>query len=184
MRWSRPGQPVVHVAGDATREVEVAVPEARVGLLSRASASVTLWADPDRVYPAHLRELSPQADPVARSFTARYTIDAPADAARLGMSATVRLADAAPEDGVSVPLSAVWYEGDQAHVWRAGKASERVRAVPVDVRRLTSETAVVDGELAVGDLVVSLGAHRLDAETPVRVVLHGNEASVTVGALK
>ncbi|MAA97488.1 MAG: efflux transporter periplasmic adaptor subunit [Stappia sp.] len=178
------GQPVVHVARDAAREVEVAVPEARVGLLSRASASVTLWADPDRVYPARLRELSPQADSAARSFAARFTIDAPADTARLGMSATVRLADDAPVPGVSVPLSAVWYDGSQANVWRAGAASDHVSAVPVKVLRLTAETALVEGGLDAGDLVVSMGAHRLDAETPVRVVLHGGAATVTVGALK
>ena len=178
------GQPVVHVAREAAREVEVAVPEARVGLLSRAKASVTLWADPGRVYAARLRELSPQADSAARSFAARFTIDAPADVARLGMSATLRLADEAPSPGVAVPLSAVWYDGDQANVWRAGAASERVNAVPVEVLRLTAETALVEGGLAVGDLVVSMGAHRLDAETPVRVVLHGGDETVTVGALK
>ena len=95
----------------------------------------------------------------------------------------VWISDRATQD-VSVPLSAVWYDGSQANVWRAGAASDHVSAVPVKVLRLTAETALVEGGLDAGDLVVSMGAHRLDAETPVRVVLHGGAATVTVGALK
>ncbi|MBL6432006.1 MAG: efflux RND transporter periplasmic adaptor subunit [Alphaproteobacteria bacterium] len=45
------GQPVVRIAAALGREAEVAVPEAHVAAVSQASASVTLWALPERPFP-------------------------------------------------------------------------------------------------------------------------------------
>ncbi len=85
------GQPVLRIARDAEREVEVAIPEAQVGAVAGATPRITLWAEPGRSFRAELRELSPVADAAARSFTARFSILDPGADARLGMTATVHL---------------------------------------------------------------------------------------------
>ncbi|WP_169391317.1 efflux RND transporter periplasmic adaptor subunit [Stappia stellulata] len=178
------GQPVVRVAASLGREAEVAIPEAHVATVSRAEASVTLWALPGKTFPARLRELSPQADQAARSFTARFALEDPQGLARLGMTATVRLDLAGEAKGVAVPLSAVWYRGEDAFVWRAAPGDSRVTAVPVSVLRIDAARAIVEGELAQDSHVVSMGAHRLDAEMAVRVVERAPSDPVLVGARK
>lgn len=177
------GQGIVRIAGDSEREVEVAIPEAQVAGLEEAGASVTLWASPDRRYQARLRELSPVADAAARTFTARFAIDDPTADARLGMTATVHLQQAAPEGEVAVPLTAVWYSGEAANVWRAEPGAEQVTAVPVTVRRIEAERAVVTG-LSAGEHVVSLGAHRIDPGLTLKAVLRQSRGPVQVGALR
>ncbi|MHC5652768.1 efflux RND transporter periplasmic adaptor subunit [Stappia sp. ICDLI1TA098] len=176
------GQPVALVTRGSAREIEVAIPEARIADLDRATARVSLWAAPGRSFPATLREVSPQADSASRSFTARYALDAPIAAVRLGMTATVALSPEAAHEGLSVPLSAVWYEGGAARVWRAEADARRVSAVPVTVRRIESERAVIAGDLAVGDDVVSMGVHRLDPGLEVRVVQRAASGTTAAGA--
>lgn len=177
------GQGIVRIAGDAEREVEVAIPEAQVAGLADARASVTLWASPDRRYQARLRELSPVADTAARTFTARFALDDPGADARLGMTATVHLDRAAAEGEVAVPLTAVWYSGEAANVWRAEPGAERVEAVPVTVRRIEAQRAVVTG-LSAGEHVVSLGVHRIDPGLRINAVLRQAQGPVQVGALR
>lgn len=177
------GQGIVRIAGDSEREVEVAIPEAQVAGLEAARASVTLWASPDRLYQARLRELSPVADAAARTFTARFAIDDPTVDARLGMTATVHLQQVARQDEVAVPLTAVWYSGDAPNVWRADPGAEHVEAVPVKVHRIEAERAVISG-LEPGAHVVSLGVHRIDPGLTLKAVLRESRGPVQVGALR
>lgn len=178
------GQPVLRIARDAEREVEVAIPEAQVGAVAGATPRITLWAEPGRSFRAELRELSPVADAAARSFTARFSILDPGADARLGMTATVHLDRPAGEGDVAVPLAAVWYDGGQARVWRAEPGADGVEAVDVAIRRIEAERAVVTGGIEVGDHVVSMGAHRLDPGLRLRVVARDATGPVRVGALQ
>jgi multidrug efflux system membrane fusion protein len=178
------GQPVVRIAAALGREAEVAVPEAHVAAVSQASASVTLWALPGKTFPAHLRELSPQADQAARTFTARFEVEDPQGLARLGMTATVHLDTPGQAAGVAVPLSAVWYRDEAAFVWQAAPGDSRVTPVAVRVLRIEAARAIVEGELKPGMTVVSMGVHRLDPELEVRVVERAPSDPVLVGALQ
>lgn len=178
------GQPVLRIARDAEREVEVAIPEAQVAAVSGAAPRITLWAEPDRSFRATLREMSPVADAAARSFTARFSILDPGVDARLGMTATVHLDREADAGDVAVPLAAVWYDGSQANVWHAEPGAEKVEPVAVTVRRIEAERAIVSGGIATGEHVVSMGAHRLDTGLRLRVVARDTAGPVRVGALR
>lgn len=178
------GQPVIRMARTDAPEAEVAIPEAHIADVAGAKATVTLWAAPERAFPATLRELSPQADREARTFTARFAIEGAQDVARLGMTATVHLSPEAATEGVAVPLSAVWYRGEAAHVWRAEPGETQVTAVPVAVVRFDAAHAIVTGELPLGAHVVSLGAHRLDETRKVRVELRDETGPVVMGAAR
>ena len=73
--------------------------------MEKSEAKVSLWSQPDRVYLARLRELSPGADAATRTYQARFTILEADDDVRFGMTATVTLSDPAEGQIARVPLS-------------------------------------------------------------------------------
>jgi RND family efflux transporter MFP subunit len=162
------GQTVVQVARDGARDAVVAVPEAMLDGLEDVEASVELWSDPGRSLPASLRELSPVADAATRTFEARFALPEGADAA-LGMSVTVSLAEDSGAPRAEVPLSALLDTGEGPSVWVVG-ADGRLEARPVVVDGYAAETARISAGLADGDRVVVMGASRLSAGEPVRVL--------------
>ncbi|MET0733405.1 MAG: efflux RND transporter periplasmic adaptor subunit, partial [Casimicrobiaceae bacterium] len=59
------GQTMFKMAREEEREVAISVPENRIGELRRADTlGVVLWANPQKLYPARVREISPAVDPV------------------------------------------------------------------------------------------------------------------------
>jgi RND family efflux transporter MFP subunit len=161
------GTPLLRLADPAERELLVRVPESALPALTEASAEVQFWARPDARLPATLREVAPQADATLRTYAVRFALPAAPDWVALGMTGTVRLARQA-EPMATLPLAALHDRGGGPIVWRV--AGERVEAVPVSIRALGAETVQVAGELAAGQLVVTLGPQLLDPESRVRVV--------------
>ena len=98
------GQPVTRLAHRGEKEAVVALPESWLAETRKSKATVRLWADRDRSFDAHLRELSPQADPATRTYAARFTIDNADDAIAFGMTATVTLSQAADAKVARLPL--------------------------------------------------------------------------------
>src|SRR5439155_180908 len=64
------GQVVATLAHDGEREAVVSLPENQAVAAKSARASVALWSSPGESYAAVLRELSPSADPVTRTYQA------------------------------------------------------------------------------------------------------------------
>jgi multidrug efflux system membrane fusion protein len=165
------GQPVLRLADPAERELLVQVPEAAVpAALSASAPAVAFWARPGEPVAAQLRELAPQADPVLRTYAARFSLPDAPDWARLGMTGTVRLAaGAGGEAALSVPASALHDRDAGPMLWRV--VAGRAETVPVRVLRLDATTATVTASgLAPGDPVVSLGVQRLVPGEALRVV--------------
>jgi RND family efflux transporter MFP subunit len=161
------GQPVLRLADPAERELLVQVPEGALPGLAGARAEAVLWARPDAPIPARLREVAPQADPVLRTYAARFALpEAPAWAA-LGMTGTVRLeAEGAPV--ALLPASALHDRGQGPMVWKVER--DGLLAVPVEVVHLGETQVALRGPLAEGDKVVAIGPQLLDAGSRVRVV--------------
>src|SRR2546423_4563844 len=105
------GQAVARLAHRGEKEAVVALPETWLGEARRAQATVRLWSEPDRVFTARLRELSPQADAATRTYAARFTIENPDDTVALGMTATVTLSHAADARVAKLPLAAIVNRG-------------------------------------------------------------------------
>jgi RND family efflux transporter MFP subunit len=161
------GATVLRIAQQGDPELLVPVPERLLPLLHDAKASVEIWSNTDQRLAATLREVSPQADTLLRTYAARFTLmDAPAWLA-LGMTGSIRLTGTGPLQA-TVPLSALHDRGQGPMVWRI--AEDAVRAVPVRVNRIDEDTASIDGPLADGDRIVSIGAQLLHPEQAVRVV--------------
>lgn len=161
------GTPMLRIARTDAVEAVVAIPEGRLEELRDARAEVSFWAAPGRRLPAMLRELSPEADPVTRTHLARFSL--PVDAApALGATATVHLSRRTGAE-IRLPRSAVVDFGRGPQVWTVDAASGKLTAVPVALGALAEDTVSVSGALEPGDLVVAIGAHRLDGSEAVKV---------------
>jgi RND family efflux transporter MFP subunit len=162
------GQIVVRLAHDGAREAVVDIPETQ---LARASSRARAFAfgDSKQVVDAALRELSAAADPVTRTFRARYVLAGDGASFPIGSTVTVRLDSEGASDLSRVPIGALHDPGDGAGVWRID-ADGRVRFVRVRVVELAQEHALVASGVAVGDSVVALGAHLLHEGDLVRPV--------------
>jgi RND family efflux transporter MFP subunit len=160
------GQTVVRIAQAGPREAVVALPETiRPVIGSTAEASV--YGGDEHRHTAHLRQLSNSADAQTRTYEARYVLDGEAAAAPLGATVTIRLASQAKQPEVQVPLGAVLDDGRKTGVWVFDSATSTVQFQPVQLVRVSSETAVISG-LSSNVPIVSLGAHLLQGGARVR----------------
>src|SRR5262247_946886 len=146
------GQAVARLAHRGEKEAVVALPETWLGEARRVEASVRLWSDPDRSFPARLRELSPQADAVA-----------------LGMTATVMQTRPTEARVAKLPLAAILNRGTGPSVYLVDDNGMLVRR-QVTVSSVTEEAALVTSGLHEGDKVVTLGVHKLNPGDKVRTV--------------
>ncbi|MFA5963806.1 MAG: efflux RND transporter periplasmic adaptor subunit [Sphingomonas sp.] len=162
-----PGQIVVRLARSGPREALVQLPETlRPSIGSNASARTYEGARGS----ATLRQLSDAANPVSRTFEARYVLTGAAAHAPLGSTVTVTLALPGDADATQVPLGAIRDVGQGPGVWviRNG-AQPTVTWRPVHIAALGEETATITGSLKSDDRIVAMGAHMLHEGQPVRV---------------
>ncbi len=168
------GQPVLTLAETGLLDVVFALPEQRRELLNTATAQAVLWGQEGTPYALTLRDISPDVGAVGRTYRVRMTLTAPDAMASLGRTVTVRLHAPVGTMGdapvARLPLAAVMNDGTGAAVWRIAPGSTRVERVPVTLVGADGLTAHLRGGLAAGDMVISLGAHKVDPARPVRVV--------------
>ena len=85
------GQIAIRVARLAEKEVVVAIPEMLLARAKSGGAQVTIWSEPGKSYVAKLRELAPSADPITRTYLAKFSMPDAGDTVQLGMTATLAL---------------------------------------------------------------------------------------------
>jgi RND family efflux transporter MFP subunit len=164
------GSPVVRLARSGEREAVVAIPEIMLERVRRGTATVSLWSDPGTRYPAQLRELAAAADPATRTFQARFSIDGPDEALAIGLTATVTVAEPASESVARLPVSAIFAQGQGAHVFVVDVDSGSLTLVPVTVAGYDGRDVLISGGVREGAQVVSLGVQKLDVAQRVRIV--------------
>ncbi len=163
------GQPVLRLARPDEKEAVVGVPEGRVEEFRAAKAlTVTPWALPNLHLAAHLRELSPLADPATRTYAARLSLVEHDPALQLGMTVRVSLPGAADPDAALVPSTAVVDQGQGAAVWVV--ADGRAQRLPVRVLQHREDGVLLSG-IHAGQSVVVVGAHKLTAGEAVRPII-------------
>lgn len=162
------GTPVLSVAAAGAVDVVFPLPEQDRPLLDHGTARGEVWGEEGADRALVLRDISPDVDPRGRTYRVRMAMDWPPGAGGFGRTVTVTV-DAGSEAAVAtVPLAAVLDDGTGAAVWRI--RGDRVERVAVKVTTASDTAAAIRGPLADGDLVVSLGAHKIDPARPVRIV--------------
>ncbi len=172
-----PGQTVARLARAGETEVVVAVPESQHGLVEQAKEfSVTLSALPGRTWKGRLRELSPSADPVTRTYAAKITILSPGTDVELGMSARVSALLGGTGTRIELPVSALYGKGESIQVWLVEAIKDgigSVRLQPVRTGGLSGDRVLIESGLTPGDMVVVAGAQLLRAGQRVRAAAPG-----------
>lgn len=165
------GDLVVRLAHHGPREAVVDLPEGDARL-ARSTATASLYSDPGQTFPARLRELSAMADPLTRTYQARYTLGGGGESAPLGATVTVRLAgkeeDGAPQ--YAVPIGALYDGGAGTSVWVIDPATSSLSRRAVEVAKLGSETALIDQGLKPGERILALGAHLVQEGEKVQIL--------------
>jgi multidrug efflux system membrane fusion protein len=174
------GQAVFRMAPDGEREIAIAIPEGELsGFKPGQPAEVSFWSAGTAGKPlaGRLREVSPVADPVTRTFAARISLKGADPLLPLGMTATVRFAGTAGgSKALVIPLAAVFQQGDQPAVWKVmrsgtpeGGADGTVNLQRIKLAALTDAGAVVSEGLAGGEEIVAAGVNLLTAGEKVRI---------------
>lgn len=165
------GQPVMRLARPDEKEVVISIPENRLAELRAAQdIRINLWAEPGKMYRGKVRELSPAADPVTRTYTAKVSVLDNAPAMQLGMTANVLLGGGAAASSAELPLTALYQQNAGPAIWLVDPASSKVRLTPVQVGEYREKTFTVLSGLKEGDNVVSVGVHKLVPGQQVRMV--------------
>lgn len=165
------GQTVMRVARPEEMEVVIAMPESRLEELRAArQVAVTLWAEPSTRFTGRIREISPSADPVTRTYSVKVTILDPSPKVQLGMTANVFLGSGPGDPVVRLPLTALFQQGDKGAVWIVDPKTGLVTLTPVQVIRYTRDAVEIAAGVNAGDLVVRAGVHKLHAGQKVRVL--------------
>ena len=165
------GQPVVKVARLDEKEVAVNVPENRLAeLRAMEDVDVSLWATPGKTYSGRIREVSPSADAVTRTYTVKVTVVNPDAAVQLGMTASVSLKGNARGAVARLPLTALFQAGTEPAVWLIDPNTRQVSLKPVQVGRYTQDYVTVLSGLNDGDVVVRAGVHKLNQGEKVRIL--------------
>lgn len=160
------GQVVVKLAHAGPREAAVYLPETirpALGSIGRAS----LYGGIQSV-PARLRQLSDSADPVTRTFEARYVLGGSDAKAPLGATVTIHLDGSSATTTLEVPDASITDRGSGPGVWIFDKSNSKVSFRPVKVLRLSGESTFLEGDIHPGEQIVALGAHLLTEGQRVR----------------
>ncbi len=164
------GQTVVRVAQDDEKEALITVPENRLPEVKAANRiEVSLWAAPDKRYLGKVREISPIADAVTRTYAVRVTMSDADDAVRLGMTASVLLLQQGAGSAVVLPLTALFQQGANTALWVVDSRTQTVSLVPVKVGVFREDVVTVVSGIQAGAVVVTAGVHKLTAGQKVRV---------------
>jgi len=115
------------------------------------------------------REVSPQADPVTRTFEVRVGLADPPGAMRLGstVTGTIQIGGA---PGMQVPASALTAINGAPAVWVLDVNDNRVALRNVDVLRYELDRVLIGQGLDEGELVVTAGVQTLRPGQQVRLL--------------
>lgn len=164
------GQTVVKLARTDEKEVVISVPENRLSELASAKdIAITLWSNPQARYRGKVREVSPSADPVTRTYAAKVTVLDPDASMKLGMTANVYLKGVQREAAALLPATALFQDNGKPAVWVVDPGTMTVKLVPVEVAEYLEDKVAVTSGVKKGDIVVRAGVHKLFEGEKVRL---------------
>jgi RND family efflux transporter MFP subunit len=167
------GQMIVRVARQDGRDAVFDVPAQAIRTApADPEITVTLADDPNVTVRGHVREVSPQADPVTRTFKVKVSLENPPEAMRLGatVNGTMQTTNAPV---IEVPAAALTRSNQQPAVWVVDPTALTVSLRPIEVARFGEYLVAVSGGLAAGDIVVTAGVQALHDGQQVRLIGNG-----------
>lgn len=171
-----PGTPVVRVANAGEKEIVIGLPEDKVDTLRKVQdVTVRMWANPDKVIPGKVREVSPVADAATRTYAVKVAIPESAAEVKLGMTALVQFSSTTDVPFIRVPLTALFHEKSTTSVWVVDAGS--VKLIPVQVGGTAGNEVVLVGGVKPGQTVVTAGVNLLKQGQKVKILPPERSAS-------
>jgi multidrug efflux pump subunit AcrA (membrane-fusion protein) len=101
------------------------------------------------------------ADPLTRTYQARYTLSGAGENAPLGATVTVLLGGENANANLlyEIPIGALYDGGAGTSVWVIHPETSTVSRQSVEVAKLGSETALISKGLKPGEQILALGVH-------------------------
>ena len=164
------GQMIVRVARKDGRDAVFDVPaQVLRSAPSDPSITVNLTDDPTVTATGRVREVSPQADPVTRTFEVKVGLTDPPAAMRLGSTIVGRMQlDTAPV--IEIPATALTESDRRPAVWVVDPKSLTVSLRNVEVARNDPATVAISEGLDTGDIVVTAGTQALHPGQKTRLL--------------
>ncbi|WP_227869646.1 efflux RND transporter periplasmic adaptor subunit [Undibacterium parvum] len=163
------GVPVLRIAQAGEMDVVIGIPEDKVNTIRQIKdIRVRLWANPNEVILAKMRELSPIADPVTRTYTAKLALPADAKDVKLGMTAAVTFATKNPRAMIKLPMTALFQDKNMTSVWIVEGGA--VKLVPVQLADSSGADILLASGVAIGQTVVTAGVNLLKPGQKVSVL--------------
>jgi RND family efflux transporter MFP subunit len=164
------GQWIIRVARKDGRDAVFDVPAQILrSAPSEPIITVSLTDDPSVTATGRVREVSPQADPVTRTFEVKVGLHEPPAAMRLGATVVGRMQlDAVPT--IEIPASALTEFDRRPGVWVVDPKSLTVSARNVVVQRHDPATVAIAEGLDTGDIVVTAGVQALHPGQKTRLL--------------
>jgi RND family efflux transporter MFP subunit len=163
------GQMVVRLAHLGEKEALFNVAEQMFRTVPRDPlVEVVLLSDANIKANGRVREVSPSADPVTRTFTVRIALQDPPEEMRLG-SAVVGRVILEAQRVATLPPPALFKDGDKPAVWLVDPDDSTVFLRAVTVLRYENDRVLISAGLSTGDRVVVAGVHKLRPGMKVRL---------------
>lgn len=163
------GVPVLRIAQAGEMDVVIGIPEDKVNTIRQIKdIRVRLWVNPNESIAAKMRELSPIADPVTRTYTAKLALPASAKDVKLGMTAAVTFATKNPRAMIKLPMTALFQEKETTSVWIVEGGA--VKLVPVQLADSSGSDILLSSGVAIGQTVVTAGVNLLKSGQKVSVL--------------
>jgi RND family efflux transporter MFP subunit len=164
------GQMIVRLARKGGRDAVFDVPgRLKDEIPGDAEIEVSLSSDPKVLAVGRVREVSPEADPMTRTFKFRVGLSDPPAAMRLGSTVTGTI-QIGGGTGMTVPASALTASEGKPAVWVVNPADETVSLRNVDVVRYDLDRVLIAHGLSAGELVVTAGVQVLRPGQKVRLL--------------
>ena len=164
------GQVIIRVAPKSGRDAVFDVPaQVLRSSPSDPSIKVSLTDDPAVTTVGRVREVSPQADPVTRTFEVKVGLTDPPAAMRLGTTVIGQLQlDTAPT--IEIPAAALTKSGERPAVWVVDPSTLTVSLRNVEVLRHNPATVAISEGLESGEIVVTAGTQALHPGQKTRLL--------------
>jgi RND family efflux transporter MFP subunit len=164
------GQMIIRLARQGGRDAVFDVPAQVLRTVpSDSVVNVQLASDPTVTAVGHVRQVSPQADPVTRTFQVKVGLSHPPQDMLLGapVTGTVQM-DALPL--IEIPASALTKSDGHPAVWVVDPNTMTISARNVEILRFDPATVTVSQGLDEGDVVVTAGVQALHPGQKVRLL--------------
>jgi RND family efflux transporter MFP subunit len=179
-----PGLPVLSVYSSKGVDVVINIPERAYAQRKQAvTYTATFHSIPDKVFPLTVRSVAATAND-NHLYEMRLSLKDNVPDITPGMTAMVEIGQKqVANDGIKVPIGAVWTENQKSFVFVYDKKSSTVKKTEVTIGRLENDgNMIVSSGLQNSTHIVASGVHHLKDGQQVSMIK--KPSSLNVGNLK